>query len=105
MTSWMSAAFSIRRAASPSRPGKTGCGPIRPLLAQLAPELLGEDKVGGMAAVQVADLATLDAEGKLATPSGSRLHARPGGDLVDDLFACRLLCHVVSVLGQSVPSS
>src|SRR5215208_2320178 len=38
-------------------------------------------------AVQVADLALADLECKLAAPSGAGLDARPGRDLLRDLFA------------------
>jgi hypothetical protein len=69
------------------------------LLFQLTPDLFGEPEVGGVVAVQVTDLAGADSEGELAAPPGSRLHARPGGDLVDDLLACGFLGHSASFLG------
>jgi hypothetical protein len=47
------------------------------LLAQSSPEVLGEDEVGGVIAVQVTDLAAADPESELATSSRTRGHAGP----------------------------
>jgi hypothetical protein len=59
-------------------------GPHPALLPQLGPDLLREDEVGGVVAVQVADLAPADREGELAARAGAGLHPRPGGDLLGD---------------------
>ncbi len=55
---------------------------------QVAPDRLGEGEVGGVVAVQVADLAALDLECELAAAAGAGLDAWPGGDLLGDPPAC-----------------
>jgi hypothetical protein len=60
--------------------------------------------VGGVVAVQVTDLPAAEPEGELAAPSGTRLDARPGRDLVGDLLACGLcLGHIASWEMKLVP--
>src|SRR5207302_87143 len=66
------------------------------LLSQLAPERFGECEVGGVVAVQVADLAAADSERELTAPARSRLDARPGRDLRGDLLAGCFRAHVGS---------
>jgi hypothetical protein len=52
-----------------------------PLLSQFEPHLFREHEVGGMVAVQVADLSASELEGKLTTPAVAGRDAWPGGDL------------------------
>src|SRR3954469_24683363 len=52
------------------------------LLAQLRADVAREAEVGGVVAVQVADLAAADAEAELAARARPRLDAGPGADLV-----------------------
>ena len=47
--------------------------------------------MGGLVAVQVADLPPSELEGELATPAVAGPDARPGGDLLGDLLARRSL--------------
>ena len=54
---------------------------IRPSVEQLRPDVLREREVGGVVAVQVADLAAADLEGELAAAAGSGLDARPRSDV------------------------
>src|SRR6266545_6288255 len=77
------------------------------LLEQLCPHILREAEVRGVIAVQVADLASLNFEGELASSTQARLHAGPGGDFRGDLLArCLRLAHsrlLEIALGPEVP--
>jgi hypothetical protein len=67
---------------------------VRPdatLLAQLRADLSRKSEVGGVVAVQVADLMPPDPKPELAPTPGTGLHARPRGDLFSDPLA-RCLC-------------
>jgi hypothetical protein len=52
--------------------------PDSPLVVQSRPGVLGEEEVGGVVSVQVADLAAADLECELAPPPGPRLDAGSG---------------------------
>ena len=62
---------------------------MRPCVEELVPDALGEPEVGGVVAVQVADLAPADLERELAAAAGARRDARPRRDLLGDPLACR----------------
>ena len=57
------------------------------LLEELRPDLLREGEMGGVVAVQVADLAPADPEGELPASPDAGLYSRPGSDLIGDPFA------------------
>ena len=86
MTSRTSVSLSMRRAAIFVECGFTGCGPTRPCSRNSAPDLPRKSEVGGMVAVQVADLMALDPKPELAATARTGLHARPGGDLFRNLL-------------------
>src|SRR5947207_2934864 len=89
MTSRTSASSSIRRAAGPCLPGKTGWSTIRPSSCSRRQTSFGKEEVCRAVSVQVADLPAADPECELAAPAGTGLDARPGRDLLGDLLARR----------------
>jgi hypothetical protein len=52
--------------------------------AQLGTDVAREPEVGGVIAVEVADLVTIDLEPELSAAAEAGLDARPGGDLRGD---------------------
>ena len=80
MTSSTSSWVAIWRAAGPSRSGEDGVVDDPALLEQLGPDRLREGEVGGVVAVEVADLAPAVAERELAAATGTRLDAWPARD-------------------------
>src|ERR1700742_757022 len=58
-----------------------------PFVVELAPGLAREEEVGGVVAVQVADLAAAELEGELTAAAGPSGDAVPGGDLGRDCLA------------------
>src|SRR5262249_12917416 len=63
-----------------------------PLLLQVEPDAFREGEVGGLVAVQVADLPPAHREGELASPSWPRADPGPSGDrfAIRSLALCRL---------------
>ena len=64
--------------------GKIGCGAIRPWRSSSSQTLLREEEVGGVVAVQVADLLAGDLERELPSPAGPA--STPGQDVTSSVI-------------------
>ena len=76
------------------------------LVEQAVPDVLGEEEMRGVVAVQVPDLAGADLERELAAAAVTGLDALPRGDFFGDLLAgCLCACHPCSFIFHAILST